>query len=111
MWLLDYVTRNSILNPKTQQGSITGVNDGTVQVNASSDFRRLPIVAPYGIAYVPPAGVDSVVMPVGSGQVCTGVVAENKGLQPGELMLYSSGGASIVLKNDGSIYLNGVKYN
>jgi phage gp45-like len=111
MWLLNYVTKNSISSPKTEQGSVRGASDGKVQVNASSDFRQLPIVAPYGIAYVPPAGETSVVMPVGGEDMCAGVVAPCKNLNPGELMLYSSGGASIVLKNDGSVYINGKKYS
>ncbi len=36
------------------------------------------------------------------------VIADVRGdLKPGELMLYSAGGASIVLKNDGSVLING----
>ena len=32
---------------------------------------------------------------------------QNAELEPGELMLYSSGGANIVLKNDGQVLING----
>lgn len=96
-------------NPKPEQGSVRGSYGGRLQVNASSDFRHLPIVAPYGVVSVPPAGESSVVIPVSSGDVCAGVIAPEKELSPGELMLYSAGGASIVLKNDGGVYINGKK--
>ena len=109
MWLLNYVTKNSISAPKPEQGRIKGTVNGKVQVNASSDFRHLPIVAPYGIAYVPPAGESSVVIPVSNREVCAGVIAPKTNLMPGEVMLYSSGGASIVLKNYGEVHINGKK--
>ena len=110
MWLINYVTKNSITNPQAETGNIKGAEDGTVQVNASSDFKQLPIVAPYGIAYVPTSGSISVVMPVYGGELCMGVVAPQEKLESGELMLYSAGGASITLKNDGNVYINGKKY-
>ena len=46
-------------------------------------------------------------LPLVSEQACLGVVAQDKNLEEGELMLYSKGGASIVLKNDGSVVING----
>ena len=51
MWLIDYVTKNSIPNPQSEKGDIKSYADGKVQVNASSDFKQLPIVTPYGVAY------------------------------------------------------------
>ena len=35
------------------------------------------------------------------------MIANNPELEEGELMLYSKGGASIVLKNDGRVLVNG----
>ena len=49
-------------------------------------------------------------MPVYGGELCMGVVAPQEKLESGELMLYSAGGASITLKNDGNVYINGKKY-
>ena len=42
------------------------------------------------------------------GEVCAGVRAELTGLQPGELRLGREGGACILLRQDGSILLNGL---
>ena len=111
MWLIDYITKNSISSPKSETGEIKDVSDGKVQVKGSSDFRQLPIIAPYGVAYVPATGSQTAVMPVNSGEVCLGTVCDFKSdLKPGEVMLYSAGGATIALKNDGYVYINGVKF-
>ena len=109
MWLMNYVTKNSITKGQSEQGNIGGTFDGKVQVNASSEFRNIPILAPYGITYVPTLGEKSIVLPTSNGAICVGVLAGNQDLEPGELMLCSSGGASILLKNDGYVYINGKK--
>lgn len=110
MWLLDYVTRNSFSKSDPSVGDVTSSGMGSVAVNASLEHRDMPIIAPYGVIYNPPVGETSVVLPMKSSQVCVGVVAPDKGLQPGELMLCSKGGASIVLKNDGTVVINGKVY-
>ena len=46
-------------------------------------------------------------LPLDDGEVGLGVIANSSQLQEGELMLYSKGGASIVLKNDGRVLVNG----
>ncbi len=42
--------------------------------------------------------------------VSLGVLGQEQSLSEGELMLYSKGGASIVLKNDGRVLINGREY-
>lgn len=107
LWLSDYVTKNSIKKNEPSIGSVTACDAKTVAVDASQEFRDMPIVAPFGIAYNPPKDEQSVVLPIGNGCVCIGVVTQSKELNPGELMLFSSGGASIVLKNNGDVVING----
>lgn len=107
MWLLDYVTRNSFSKTEPSCGDVTAFSMGNVAVNSSLEHRDVPVVAPYGIAYNPPVGETSVVLPLTKEQVCLGVVSKDKNLEEGELMLYSKGGATIVLKNDGSVVING----
>ena len=107
MWLLNYVTRNSFSKTEPTVGDVTAYSMGNVAVNSSLEHRDMPVIAPYGIAYNPPVGEASVVLPLVSEQACLGVVAQDKNLEEGELMLYSKGGASIVLKNDGSVVING----
>lgn len=107
MWLLNYVTQNSIKKSDAVRGNVSQTGNTAVSVNASSEHREIPVAAPFGIAYVPPVGEESVVLPVADGEICLGVIAQNKQLSPGELMLYSSGGAYIYLKNDGTVEING----
>ena len=107
MWLVDYVTRNSFSKTDPSCGDVTCSGMGNVAVNSSLEHRNLPVIAPYGIVYNPPVGEKSVVLPLTKEQACIGVVAPYKELEEGELMLYSKGGASIVLKNDGSVIING----
>ena len=52
-------------------------------------------------------GESAVVLPLEDGEVCLGVVGSADGLEEGELMLRSKGGASLVLKNDGRVLVNG----
>lgn len=109
MWLTSFLNKDRTAQPATK-GSITGAQQQKVQVEASTQHRDVAVVAPYGIAYVPPVGEGAVVVPFDGGEVCVGVVSSSPlKLQRGELMLYSQGGASIVLKNDGSVLINGEK--
>lgn len=109
MWILNYVTKNSISDAVADKGNVKSASDGRVQINASSDYAKIPIVAPYGIAYSPVAGEESVVLSAGGEDICIGTISKSESLSPGELMLSSSGGASILLKNDGNVYINGKK--
>ena len=65
---------------------------------------------PYGIESVPPGGAAVVAVPSGRRLCVCGVQSQKRlGLEPGEVGLYSSGGASIVLKNDGRVLINGAE--
>lgn len=110
MWLAEYMTKNTPDQNKSSCGNVTSSNNGNVAVSACLEHRDLPIVAPYGIVYNPPENEKSAILDVGGSYMCVGVVAPYKELQPGELMLYSKGGASIVLKNDGTVLINGKVY-
>lgn len=108
MWLTSFLSKGSFKTPATK-GSITGTGVSSVSIDASTQHRDVSLVAPYGFAYVPPVGESAVLVPFDGGEACVGVMAglpEN--LERGEVMLYSAGGASIVLKNDGSVLINGV---
>lgn len=107
MWLTSFLNKEKSVNPATK-GSITASSVKSVQVDASTQHRDVAVVAPYGIAYVPPVGEGAVIVPFDGGEACVGVVSQIPlKLSRGELMLYSQGGASIVLKNDGSVLING----
>lgn len=107
MWISRYVTGNSFGMDGASVGKVSSVGS-KVSVSASNDHMSVPTAAPYGIAYVPPIGSRSLVLPTDSGAVCMGVIgAPDEGLEQGEVMLYSAGGARIVLKNDGRVLING----
>jgi len=107
MWISRYVTGNSFPSDTPSVGEVRSAG-AKVTVSASADHTGVPVAAPYGIAYVPPIGSRSLILPSDGGSVCLGVIgAPEAQLEQGELMLYSSGGASIVLKNDGRVLING----
>lgn len=107
MWLIKYISSNTKKPGTASMGGIANSNDGRVQVNADTAHIKTPVIAPFGIAYVPPAGQDSVVLPLDRGSVCIGTVMKSKPLKPGEIMLFSAGGASLLLRNDGKVLING----
>ena len=107
MWISGYVTGNSFPGAGPTVGEVRSAG-AKVSVSAAAEHTGIPTAAPYGIAYVPPIGARSLVLPSDSGSVYLGVIETPvSGLEQGELMLYSAGGASIVLKNDGRVLING----
>ena len=107
MWISRYVTSNSFSDAKPSVGELSSAGK-KVSVSSSAEYRNVPVAAPFGIAYVPPIGASTVVLPTNSGNICLGVISEQASeLEQGELMLYSAGGASIILKNDGRVLING----
>lgn len=110
MWIADYLTKNSMSAPEAVSGNVVGSDKSKTAVVSSGEHRGLKNVAPYGVISTPPVGQDAVVLPLSDSEVCVGVVCIDEGLEPGELMLRSKGGASILLKNDGSVYINGKQF-
>lgn len=92
-------------NP-VQLGDVTGGDS----VQGISEYRSLPLAAPWGIAWRPPPGAKAVVVSGKDGDVCAGTIVPQDGLEPGELLLYSAGGARILLKNNGEVVVNGQSF-
>ncbi len=107
MWLMNYITQNSMTAPSAVKGNVNKNDKDGIAVVSSGEHKRLKSCFPYGIISVPPTGERAVVLPLDDGEVGLGVIASNAELKEGELMLYSKGGASIVLKNDGRVLING----
>ncbi len=110
MWLMSYITKNSLNSPNAVKGDVSSVKDESLSVISSGEYKNLKSCFPYGIASAPPVGECAVVLPLDDGEVNLGVVAKKNTLEEGELMLYSKGGASIVLKNDGKVIINGKEF-
>ncbi|MCI1982751.1 MAG: hypothetical protein LKJ45_06255 [Oscillospiraceae bacterium] len=103
MWISRQIIAAQTGKPAADLAEITG--SGKAQ--GVNDYRSLPFAGPWGIAYLPPDAAQAVVVSTRAGDVSVGALAESRGIQPGELMLFSSGGAQIYLKNNGEIEING----
>lgn len=96
------------LDGRTAPGARTGVvTTGGPALTVRADMeRRAPAVAvPFGMAVCVPQGEKVVMLPESG--VCLGAVNDAGGLQPGEVRLFSSGGAEILLRADGAVVING----
>ncbi len=108
MWINEYVSGRSFQKEGAAAGEVRSAGQGSVSVSGTREYHGLPLIAPAGIAYMPAVGTQTVVVPCEGGAVCMGVIAPPpESLEAGELMLYSAGGARIVLKNDGKVLING----
>ena len=107
MWISKQISNACKLLKNAKIGKVTSTQGNTVTVQAEQEHREIKNAAPFGIISVPPVGAKAVVTPTEQGFIYTGVIGQIAELEPGELMLYSSGGANIVLKNDGQVLING----
>ena len=103
MWLSQQIISAAKQQPAAELAEVTG----SAAMQGAMEYRGLPLSAPWGIAYLPPNSVQAVVVTTAAGNVCVGTLAESRELAAGELMLYSSGGAEIYLKNSGEVVING----
>ena len=107
MWLSKQISNACKLAKNVKIGKVTSTNSSSVTVQSDQEYRQINAMAPFGIISRPPIGTKVVITPVDNGYVCTGALSPGSSLEPGELMLYSKGGASIVLKNNGQVLING----
>ena len=93
------------LNPCT--GRISTPADG--KITAAADCcDTLPLFCPSGLRCFPKEGEQGFLIPFGDGYALLGTAASPQGLEPGELVLESGGGACIYLKNTGDVVINGL---
>lgn len=95
---------------------VSYAQEGSFGAVGASEIRSALVFAPRGIAYLPCVGDNLLLLPVGGSDTCVGALTSTQGLKPGELKLFSPGGASILLDQNGdirmegrNIYLNGAK--
>lgn len=72
------------------------------------EYREVPLIAPFGIRWNPPSGANVQLVKnwhMGSNVVAVGTIVDEE-IEPGEVELYSMGGAKVQLKNDGSVIIN-----
>jgi hypothetical protein len=91
---------------------VTTIAGGSAGVVSRGEIRALPVYGPGGCVWQPASGETVLVIKGGTGgeESCVAGTEQKgapEGMQPGELYLYSSGGASIYLRNDGAVILSG----
>lgn len=93
--------------PAVSLGEIT-IGGGSAGAVTSSEKRDMAIVSPGGFVWKPKSGQSVLVLKTGEGErvIAGAVQGTNAGLKTGEVKI-SSNGASITLKNDGSILVSG----
>lgn len=107
MWLTSIMTKNNKGRQSALAGCVTDAKGTSVELFESSKHKDVPLVAPFGVVSVPPVGSEAVAVRTTTGVACVGVKNKpSEELEAGELMLCSLG-ASIVLKNDGRVLING----
>lgn len=104
MWL----SRN--FKDKEQNAAETGVvtlsANGVTEANSSLPSRTSECFAPYGYSFRMPVGEEVLIVNGASGAAVAGSKMSGNSLEQGEVEIKSLGGASIVLKNDGSVVIN-----
>ncbi len=85
------------------------MDGASLGVFREAEARRVPLFSPGGYIWRPETGEELLVLRC-SGETCA-VGAEMgerpEGMLPGEVLICSKGGASIFLRNDGTIEING----
>ncbi|MCI9274082.1 MAG: hypothetical protein HFE39_09055 [Clostridiales bacterium] len=107
MWLSQQLNAAPGGTVFARRGDVTGCQSSAITVRSGEERRGIPLAGPYGVTALPVQGAAAVLLELEGQAVCAGVEqAVPPGLEPGEIALCSSGGARIILKNDGTIHLN-----
>lgn len=111
MWLTEFMSRGDKKQRTSSMGSVTKVSQGRVEVDTSQPHANMKLLVPFGVACVPTLGEEALITALDNEKLCLGVVSRsNRDLEKGELRLFSVGGNSITLKNDGRILIEGDLY-
>ena len=103
MWLARQISQGKGL--QIRRGLVSG--EEAVDIQGESEYRAPEQVLPYGVSSRACQGDRAVML----GCYCAGVPCGPDGrLEPGEVRLYSAGGAEILLRRDGAVVINGQEF-
>lgn len=105
MWISKMISRQNS-RETAESGIVTMTDGGKIEASASVNEREISAFLPYGFSSVPPSEEEVMLVPCSNGSAVIGVKQNSFSLETGEVCISSSGGASIVLKNDGSVVVN-----
>ena len=104
MWLTKQ-GRQSV-GTKLHRGKVSDEGHG-MKVQGDSEYTSPELLFPYGYVSAAEDGQRAVMLD----GVCAGIAAvADSQLSQGEVRLYSSGGAEILLKNSGEVVINGQSF-
>lgn len=115
MWVSKYIAlrQRGGEEEMTADLGVTTIGGENASVMTRGEQRNLEVLAPGGLVWQPRAGDAVLVVKGGTGAqeqcvaaACTAGHAP-AGMVPGELFLYSSGGASIYLRANGAVEISG----
>ena len=92
---------------RAERGFVSMSSQGRLEAGSSVNSRDIESFAPYGYSANIPVGEEVILVPSSAGQVALGTKAAPRDIETGEIKIVSAGGASIHLKNDGSVVING----
>lgn len=112
MWLTKKIENQTKKTRIAEGAMVTSSASSHLDAKGTKAHASVPCVSPFGIVSLSPDGSRTVILPLDNGSVSLGVIQpELNNLERGEVMLYSAGGATIVLKNDGRVLINGKAVN
>ena len=107
MWIPKNV--NTVSSNKKPYAVAAGSEN--TDITGTHAAENAQMLLPYGVAAVPPEGSVILAVPLENDTLIGGVIVKNfSQLEPGEVMLYSLGGASIALKNNCDVIINGTVF-
>lgn len=107
MWLSKALFARIQSAPQVEEGLITRADREGIEAGSTVSGHYVESFAPFGYSACPPVGEEVAIISTPKGQLALGTKSKSAALEQGEIMLASSGGASIALKNDGSVVING----
>lgn len=110
MWISRQTVKDSEPEP-IQTGKVTMSGNNSIEAVSSSPQRNIDIYSPYGYSYALPSGVNMLIARCDAKSAAAGVLMNPVELKAGEIKISSAGGSYILLKNDGSVVINGLVIN
>lgn len=105
MWLSKNIGKGRE-NQSAENVKLTLNSSDETEASGSAKVRNISTYTPFGYACAVPSGEDVLLIPSCDGGAAVGTKNITSGLEPGEIRIQSAGGASLVLKNDGSVIIN-----
>ncbi len=106
MWISRMLAKNHE-SEKAQSGYISMSNGGELEAGSTVNARGIKAYSPYGYSAAVPVGEEVILVPSAEGQAILGTREGGASLPQGEVEISSKGGAKILLKNDGTVIING----